>query len=158
MPRQLNRYKQAAARARTGRARARTDTTITLGPPSEDEECSWDRTVNYYHTDTDWSTDQESTLSSESESEGFSELEGDGLIASLENATKWDSRNEVNAFDRMALNLTSAEWAKAEHNRHLGYDKNSDRTKRWHAQAAHAKEAEDSVIRKRYVPSLLQIE
>jgi hypothetical protein len=115
-----------------------------------DEECRWDETVNHWLADSDsdftW-TDSDGEEESDSE---FSELEGDDLLKSLQSSleAKLDILNQPTAYETIKEGLTSEGWKKAEEHRSLGYNGQSDRTKRWHAKEEHNKEKKDKILRK----------
>jgi hypothetical protein len=124
---------------------------IGSDPPSDSEICSWNGGLNHYPSDVEKTTHWDSD--SESEEDGFSDLEGDELLESLQKVQEKDLKrlenvSKLTAFDKMSQNLTSEEWKKAESNRHLGYSKGSTRTQRRHDLEARRKEEKDSVIRK----------
>lgn len=156
MGRRPNRQIQAAARAREGKARRKNGNTQPENSNHlpENEECSWDGTVNHCFSDTDVNTNSSSEGDSDSASDEFSEMDEDELITSFwETNLNGDKLSALpNAFDKMAKNITSEQWEKAESNRHLGYNGHSDRTKRRKEQALRAKEVGDSKMRKRCVP------
>ena len=104
MPHTSNLLVNAAARARKAKAEKNTvndtqqpasdiskaDTSSDLvhgvnigsNPPSDSEICSWDGGVNHYPSDVEETTH----WNSDSEEEGFSDLEGDELLQSLQKA------------------------------------------------------------------------
>jgi len=114
--------------------------------------CQWDGGINYVPSDSelsqsnsDWST------GSGSETDEFSELEGDELRESLETQlqAEMDMLSIPSLYEQVLGWHTSVDWKRAERNRNLGYNKMSDRTKHRQAHNAREKEKIDSVSRKR---------
>ena len=172
MPRTSNHLVNAAERARKAKAKknavndtqqlasdiSNADTSSDLvhsvdigsDPPSDSEICFWDGGVNHYPSDVEETTH----WNSDSEEEGFSDLQGDELLQSLQKTQQKELERIENvskptAFDKMSQDLTSEEWKKAESNRHLGYSKGSTRTQCCHDLEARQKEEKDYEIRKR---------
>jgi len=111
---------------------------------------SWDGGVNHHSSDVEKTTHWDSDF----EEEGFSDLEGDELLQSLQRAQQKDLERLGNvsnptAFDKMSQNLTLEEWKMAESNQHLGYSKQSMQTQCCHDLEARWKEEKDSAIQKR---------
>jgi hypothetical protein len=160
MPRQLNRWKAAAAWARKGRAKhtenghiVENDASQNFSDSEDDAECTkWSGGVNHilssdsdsvpFDTDTDTDTD--------SDSEGFEELEGDELLESLQRQGAQEQAERlkrITAYEKLQWNIGGREWKQAESNRKLGYTGNSARTRRRHEKAARDKSNEDEKLR-----------
>lgn len=119
--------------------------------PNSDEECDWDGTVNrcsLSDSDFEW-TDSESDADDESETE-YSELEGDGLVESLQKSLEeeLESLKKLTPYEVLEQDISGKIWKRAEQNRGFGYSGRSDRTKRRHAKKARDKEEEDKNLRK----------
>ena len=116
----------------------------------EDEvvECDWDGSVNHcLSSDSDW--EDESDDGFESDDTEFSELEGEDLKESLQKALEAELAllTQLTPYE-VILQATSKEWKRAEQNRGLGYNGQSDRTRRCHEKKARDKENEDKELRK----------
>ncbi|KZT30319.1 hypothetical protein NEOLEDRAFT_1144727 [Neolentinus lepideus HHB14362 ss-1] len=111
------------------------------------EECAWDGTVNHWPLDTDseWSGE-----SGEESGEEISELEGDELAESIgkELDRELQRLNQSSPYEQLTQKHTSKDWKRAESNRHLRYNGNSDRTQCRNEQAAHMKEDQDALTQK----------
>ncbi|KII87813.1 hypothetical protein PLICRDRAFT_176579 [Plicaturopsis crispa FD-325 SS-3] len=173
MGRKQNRVKAAAARAREGKASRRaaleseqiSEPRIPDAPEDQgrfdcnqddeedDGECHWTGSVNDGLPDTGIAGDDFSESDSEMGSEDeLEELEGEELLDSLGKSMDTVGPEQAasavrNAFDRLQTSLTPKEWAKAEANRHLGYNGQSARTQRRKDEQARAKERVDAKMR-----------
>ena len=91
--------------------------------------CQWDGGVNYVPSDSELSqSNSDWTTDSSSETDEFSELEGDELRESLE--TQLQEEIEMlsvpSPYEQVLGPHTSVDWKRAEHNRNLGYNKMLD--------------------------------
>ena len=159
--------KEAAARARAGRAVARQ---ISLPPdvPSSPEpvpeinfgfspepepepieifsdsesDCGYTGGVDYHGFDSDDEFEPGSDgCWSDSDGESLAELEGEELESSLrELKVELDALAAPSKYDLIAAAKTSQEWKMAEKKRGFGYTSNSQRTKQRNAKAAREKE------------------
>jgi len=101
---------------------------IGLDPPLESEICSW---VGLKHDSSD--VEKKNHRNSDSEEDGFLDLEGDELLQSLQKAQEKDLERLGNVskptpFDKISQNPTLEEWKRTESNQHLGYSKGSMKT------------------------------
>ena len=177
MPRLRNRFLKAATTARAGKSHQSESSrhnagnlVIELltdsGPENEavsqvdcvDEaetfECDWDGSVNHQPEDLQPSgeggTGYESEASSDESEVEILELEGEELLQSLGRriAKEQELLTTPTPFERLK-NIPESVWAKAEKNRHLGYNGLSKRTRQWREQKAREKDATDAVLRQR---------
>jgi len=127
---------------------------IGSNPPSDSEICSWDGGVNHYPSDVEETTHG----NSDSEEEGFSDLEGDELLQSLQKAQQKELEKTWKCQQAHCI-LTKCHKTlprKAESNQHLGYSKGSMWTQCRHDLEAHQKEKKDSVAgRGEYIWNLI---
>ena len=126
---------------------------VTHYVPNSDEECDWNGTVNYCplglsDSDFEW-TDSESESDTDDETE-YSELEGEGLVESLQKSLEEElkSLKKLTPYETLKQDINGKIWKKAEQNRGFGYNGKSDRTKRHHTKKVRDKEEEDKIKRK----------
>ncbi|KAF9502066.1 hypothetical protein BDN71DRAFT_1500217 [Pleurotus eryngii] len=103
--------------------------------------CCWDGSVNHVP-----SSDEE-PMGFDTDAEEFSDLDGEELVASIEEEMKRKGMPLPLAIIMQSAGNIEV-WSSAERNRALGYNGNSKRTKQRHAQKAREKEDEDAVTRK----------
>lgn len=176
MPRPSNKhrkYVRSIAHARAGRryvpdtvpiheaSLAELDNTATnpiildLEPEDDDEICTWAGGVNNHLED-----DLEGwiDLSEDSDDDDeIEELEGDELRESLESqmAREAETILEAAVYQKLMRKITPKEWKKAELNRGLGYNGQSERSQQRRKKNAREKEFRDKQSRKSSVHVLL---
>ncbi len=160
--------KYSAARARAAKAALRSNPlslaadhsesegAIPISSDSDADECTqWTGGVNHELSDTEsdltWvetsTADSDSTESSEDD---MSEVEGDDIVESVRASLEHEIKLLAipTQYEQISRKLTADDWKKAEKNRSLGYNGNSDRTKRREAKTARDKGIHDKEMRK----------
>ncbi|EPT01617.1 hypothetical protein FOMPIDRAFT_41382 [Fomitopsis schrenkii] len=118
------------------------DSDSSRGP----KNCTWDGTVNH-EVEEDWPEEDSGDESSDDE---VVELEGDELLASLQRVAEHKAhlrRIRDNSYTEMLRPLTGSDWKGIEKNRRLGYNGQSERTKRRKNLNARNKAGTDAVLR-----------
>jgi len=120
-------------------------------------ECEYTVGVNVDSSDSDYEPG-DWDLETELTDDTLSELSGDELehnmhMLQAESAVEADLLTQPTAFEKIATGVSSAAWKKAEKNRGLGYNGQSQRTYEWRGQRAQAAAKERENAKKSYVSS-----
>ena len=152
MPCPKNRYKVAAASARTGKSQQLNDALNSnskqsdCGSSNDNEVTKWTGSVNYIFSD------QESESEEGSEEEWAKELKGQELAESLQIMVEMRIEELELAshtpYEEIIHSKSRQDWKRAESKRSLGYNGHSEWTKQHHNQQARLKVKTDLQLQK----------